>query len=202
MSRRRVMACLALAVVFALAGYGWVSAEPAKVIKITPDDYVQIMQLYSSYPQMLDLREGALPSIFTEDGEMTSGVAAGHANDPRVPKKGTQQLATMGGRFRGARHFTASVKITPMADYVKGSCYILVYNIKVNPPTLSETSIFDDIIVKTPQGWKFKKRVSWRDDDDISPYKYTGPPPGARGGQGGPGSPGQGQPPQAQPQGR
>ena len=25
--------------------------------------------------------------------------------------------------------------------------------------------------VDNPQGWKFKKRVVWRDDDDITPFK-------------------------------
>ena len=32
--------------------------------------------------------------------------------------------------------------------------------------TIVETAIYDDMLVKAPQGWRFKKRVVWRDDDD------------------------------------
>ena len=42
---------------------------------------------------------------------------------------------------------------------------------RTSPPSFVETAIYDDTLVKTPQGWKFKKRVVWRDDDDITPFK-------------------------------
>src|SRR6266566_5217137 len=35
--------------------------------------------------------------------------------------------------------------------------------IKGIPATIVETAIYDDTLVKTPQGWRFKKRVVWRD---------------------------------------
>jgi hypothetical protein len=37
----------------------------------------------------------------------------------------------------------------------------------------------DDTLVKTAEGWKFKKRVVWRDDDDASPFRPKQRPPGA-----------------------
>jgi hypothetical protein len=33
------------------------------------------------------------------------------------------------------------------------------------------SGIYEDTLVKTPQGWRFKKRVVWRDDDDTTPFK-------------------------------
>jgi hypothetical protein len=34
-----------------------------------------------------------------------------------------------------------------------------------------EVAVYNDTLVKTKEGWKFKKRVVWRDDDDITPFK-------------------------------
>jgi hypothetical protein len=61
--------------------------------------------------------------------------------------------------------------IEPTSDGAKGSCYLLLFNARNIPATITETSIYDDTLVKTAQGWKFKKRIVWRDDDDISPFK-------------------------------
>jgi len=44
-------------------------------------------------------------------------------------------------------------------------------NVRTSPPTPGETAIYDDTLVKTTDGWKFKKRVNWRDDDPYSPNK-------------------------------
>jgi hypothetical protein len=41
-----------------------------------------------------------------------------------------------------------------------------------------ETAIYEDILVRTSAGWKFKRRVVWRDDDDLTPFKRR-PPAGA-----------------------
>ncbi len=76
----------------------------------------------------------------------------------------------MGSRG-GTRHFVANLIITPTPEGAKGSCYLLLYSARTIPPSFTETAIYDDTLVKTPQGWKFKKRVVWRDDDDITPFK-------------------------------
>jgi hypothetical protein len=47
----------------------------------------------------------------------------------------------------------------------------LLFNARSIPATILETAIYDDTLIKTPQGWRFKKRVVWRDDDDITPFK-------------------------------
>jgi hypothetical protein len=43
-------------------------------------------------------------------------------------------------------------------------------NVAVSGRTIA-TAICDDTLVKAGDGWRFKKRVVWRDDDDISPFK-------------------------------
>jgi len=155
----------------AMAGFTWVHAETGSVMKLTADDYIQIQQLYAAYAHALDTGQSEkFAATFIEDGEFTGGRAAGKANDVRNPTKGHEALLAMGSRG-GSRHFTSNLLITPTSDGAKGSCYLLLFNARNIPATITETSIYDDTLVKTAQGWKFKKRIVWRDDDDITPFK-------------------------------
>jgi len=176
MSRKTVFGATVLSV--ALAGVGWLNAETGKVLKLTADDYIAIQQLYANYAHALDQGQPErFSGTFVDDGEFTGGRAAGHADDVRTPTKGKDALMKMGSRG-GSRHFTANLVITPTEDGAKGSCYLLLFNARNIPATITETSIYDDTLVKTPAGWKFKKRIVWRDDDDISPFKPKQLPPG------------------------
>ena len=74
------------------------------------------------------------------------------------------------GNF-GSRHLTSDLVIKQTADGVKATCYLVDINTKNDPATLIETGVFDAIVVKTASGWKFKKLVVWRDNDDITPFK-------------------------------
>jgi len=141
------------------------------VQNFTADDYIQIQQLYATYAQALDKGEGEqFSSTFVEDGEFTGGRGAGRGAEVRSPTKGREALTKMGSNG-GTRHFTANLLITPTADGAKGSCYLLLFNVRTTPAAIVETAIYDDTLVKTAGGWKFQKRVVWRDDDDITPYR-------------------------------
>ncbi len=169
MSRRIVFGAVTLSI--AVAGAGWVYAQQPKASKFTADDYIEIQTLYNTYAHALDAGQSErFANTFTEDGEFTGGRPPGRADDPRVPLKGREGLMRMGSRG-GTRHFVANLVITPTPDGAKGSCYLLLYSARTIPPSFTETAIYDDTLVKTPQGWKFKKRVVWRDDDDITPFK-------------------------------
>ena len=159
------------AAALALASLSMTAPAAGKPVKLTADDYIAIQQLYATYAQALDRGEGdRFAATFVEDGEFTGGRGPGHADEDRKPRKGTPALTAMGSRS-GTRHFTANLVITPGPDGVKGSCYLLLYNARTVPPSFVETAIYDDTLVKTAQGWKFKKRIVWRDDDDITPFK-------------------------------
>jgi actinorhodin biosynthesis protein ActVIA len=182
MSRSTLVIVLALAFAV-LFGQGY--AQPRDSKQFTADDYVQIEQLYTNYALAMDMSEGErLASLFVEDGEFTSGRAAGRASEARKPSKGKEDLTRVGqvGARSGLyfRHFTTNIVITPTAEGAKGSCYLLLFNAKTAPATLAETAIYDDTLVKTAVGWKFKKRVVWRDDDDSTPFKAKPLPQQAR----------------------
>lgn len=154
--------------------------QTAMPMQLTADDYVAIQQLYASYAQALDKGEGErFAATFVEDGEFTGGRGPGRADEVRTPRKGRSALTLMGSRS-GTRHFTANLVVTPTAEGAKGSCYLLLYNARTTPPSFVETAIYDDTLVKTADGWKFRKRVVWRDDDDITPFKPKPLPDGGQ----------------------
>lgn len=161
----------AAALTLSLAGPTRASAATPSAVKLTADDYIEIQQLYAAYAHALDTGDGArFAQTFTEDGEFTGGRPAGHAQDVRKSTRGRAALQAMGSRG-GSRHFTANLTITPTANGAHGSCYLLLFDVHSTPARMLETAIYDDTLVKTPQGWKFAKRTVWRDDDDISPYR-------------------------------
>jgi hypothetical protein len=167
----------ALAAALLLAPLPSLAAQPTK---LTVEDFIEIQQLYANYAHALDRGEGArFAATWVIDGEFTGGRGPGKANDDRTPRKGTAALTAM-GNTSGTRHFNANLVITPTADGAKGSVYLLLYTARTNPPSFVETAIYDDTLVKTPEGWKFKKRIVWRDDDDITPFKPKPLPTPAR----------------------
>jgi SnoaL-like domain len=160
---------LALAALTALRPAAAVEA-PA-VQKLTADDYIEIQQLYARYAHALDRGEGeCFASTFVLDGEFTGGRGPGRGGEVRNPIKGKDALFAMGSRG-GLRHFNANLVITPTPEGANGSVYLLLFNARNIPATIVETAIYEDTLVKTPQGWRFKKRVVWRDDDDNTPFK-------------------------------
>jgi 3-phenylpropionate/cinnamic acid dioxygenase small subunit len=145
--------------------------------KVSSDDYIEIQQLYAHYCHALDMGSGeAFAACFTPDGEFTGGRGPGKANDDRTPRKGTAALTQM-GNTSGTRHFNVNLVLTRTPEGAKGSCYLLLYSARTTPDAWVEVAVYNDWLVKTGEGWKFKKRVVWRDDDDITPFKPKPMPP-------------------------
>jgi 3-phenylpropionate/cinnamic acid dioxygenase small subunit len=169
MSRLKLFS--AIAAVAALATVGVVHGQTKS--KLTGDDFLEIQALYYNYAHYIDSGQGEkFASLWTEDGEFTHGYGPGQASSDRAPAKGTAAL-TRTGSTGGTRHMVTNLVIRPTddANTVKGSCYLLLYSARTVPPSFTETAIYDDTIVHTANGWKFKKRIVWRDDDDITPFK-------------------------------
>jgi len=157
--------------------------------KISAQDYVEILQLYAEFNTSLDL---GLPDRYiktwTDDGEFTGGrsgerATPGERKPDVVGKEQLRAMARPGGS--GGRHSVTNLVVTPVPGGAKATCYLILMNVRTSPPTPGETAIYDDTLVKTKDGWKFKKRVNWRDDDPYSPNK-PGPFAAGVGLQGGP----------------
>jgi hypothetical protein len=149
--------------------------------KISADDYVEILQLYAEFNTSLDLGlADRYVATWTDDGEFTGGRPPERATKERSPdvvgKDRLRQMARPGGS--GGRHMITNLVVTRTAEGANATCYLLLMNPRTSPPTVTETAIYNDTLVKTKDGWKFKKRVNWRDDDPFSPYKPTAMPAG------------------------
>lgn len=135
---------------------------------LTTQDYIEIQQLYATYAQAIDLGRGPAARTFTPDGEFFN-------TDREAPIKGSTLVG--GGAVRGRRHGCINLVITATPEGAKGSCYLLELDTKNVPATIVLTGVYDDDLVKTPGGWRFKKRVESIDGTERSPYN---PPGGTR----------------------
>src|SRR5437764_7539276 len=103
-------------------------------------------------------------SMFTPDGDFNNN---NRENNPRVGRA-AQKLAIhnqQGGWVRdgrSVRHTTTNIVITPTEDGARGSAYLLIFNITAVPPFVEDGGIYDDWIVRTTEGWRFKKRLYYR----------------------------------------
>jgi hypothetical protein len=170
---------VAFAVGLAIAALGasFAYAQQKKAAPaLTPQDYMEIQQLYSLYAKTADLADGrGYAGTFTPDGEFVSGRApqGGQGEWIRTTSKGTESL-TRTGSTGGLRHNFININVTRTPEGADATCYLLMYTARTMPASLVTTATYTDTLVKTAEGWRFKKRVMWRDDDPMSPFK---PPP-------------------------
>ncbi len=146
-----------LALVGGLAIGGWEYAQ-AKSTKLTAQDYTEITELYPRLYQGGDLRELDLwLSNFVDDA------AYGFPNGDSVTGKAAltewrkKSWAGQTGDSK-RRHWTSGVTLTRLADgTVKGRAYWMMIDGKDKLPVVAQSGLFDDVYVKTSDGWKFKR---------------------------------------------
>ena len=153
------------------------AATPA----LTPQDYIDIQQLVSSYPYGLDGN--------TDNGATYANLFAPGAVFGRARTEGRDNLAALANtQPRGAnyvRHFITNHVIEPAPGGAIGREYAVIIDIgeNGNPGRIALGGRYDDEYVKTPQGWKFKTRTFTPSRVDVQPQPATGAGRGAgRGG--------------------
>src|SRR5262245_38275940 len=122
--------------------------------KLTTQDYNDIQQLYARYNLAIDTGNGeAWAATFTPDG-VFNNTNKGH--DALV-----QFIKDLREKRDGAnrRHLNSNMVLTPTPDGANGSIYLLLLNVAVRPATIATTGIYEDVLVRTPRGWRFKSRI-------------------------------------------
>jgi hypothetical protein len=61
--------------------------------------------------------------------------------------------------------------ITPTADGATGQVYLVLVDFAGKPPTIATSASYSDELVKTAQGWRFKKRQTKGDTAPAAPPK-------------------------------
>ncbi|MBM3777325.1 MAG: nuclear transport factor 2 family protein [Acidimicrobiia bacterium] len=149
--------CLALVGLCALSST--VRAEPPA---LTAQDYVDIEQLYATYVRVTDMGGGGdgsdYAALFTPDGEFEQ---SGRIN--RGPDALKRMIAGFHAGLKkngwSSRHTYAGLMITPTPEGARGSVYALIFNVTTRPPFVDHSGVYEDTLVKTADGWRFKKRI-------------------------------------------
>jgi SnoaL-like domain len=142
---------------------------------LTPQDYIDIQQLVSSYAYGLDGN--------TDDGATYANLFAPGGVFGRPRTEGRENLAALANtQPRGAnyvRHFITNHVIEPSPGGAIGREYAVILDISENnnPGRIALGGRYDDEYVKTAQGWKFKTRT-------FTPSRVDVQPPAAGGGRG------------------
>jgi hypothetical protein len=163
------------------AGTTWVYAQQQRQgshVLLSPEDYMEIHQLYSFYARDVDPGSKRSASwMFADDGVANMGgrkysgrkeLDAFYAD---VPKR----------QSAGIRHFNSTYVIVGTADGARGSSYMMQVERRKEggPVEVTMFGKYEDRFVKTRDGWRFKERV-WTPDsfrDSTAPVSAS-PVPG------------------------
>ena len=153
----------ALIIVALTVGVGMLGSAQAQkkgaTTKLTSQDYLDIQQLVNHYAYAIDLPGDngyELADLFTADGEFVNG---------QESAKGREALATFARRSKkpefGVGQFLMNHLVEPSAEGATGKQYAVVVNVGGAAGGGEFSNIgghYEDVYVKTPQGWRFKRR--------------------------------------------
>jgi len=148
--RRRAASLLLVCAV--AAGY---SLSPALGQTAAPvlsnADYIEIMALYARYPLLLDSHDGdGFANLFTDDGAFGDQVVGRQA----LFKFAAERAAST------VRHVPMTPILTATRDGANGTVLNFFIDVGANPPVITRATQYTDTLVRTPKGWRFKKRVN------------------------------------------
>jgi hypothetical protein len=135
------------------------TAAAAGAKGLTPGDYIEIRQLVARYAYAVDTgadNGNVYARLFAPDGAF--------ADRTGRETKGHEALAALARRnTRGAQsafHFIMNHVIDPSPGGAVGKQYLLQLRIGEGerPNDIFGGGHYDDIYVKTPEGWRFKRR--------------------------------------------
>jgi hypothetical protein len=158
MMTRRVVALMAIAIV---SGTTWSYAQKPGAKPLAAQDFVDIQQLYARYNWTLDSGDSeGYASTFTPDGVFNTNV--GH---DAIVKFADTFHAGLGAHVR---HWNTNLMILPTPEGASGQVYLVLVDFATKPATIVTSASYSDELVKTAQGWRFKKRST---KGDAAPAK-------------------------------
>jgi len=142
---------------------------------LTALDYAEITQLINRYAYGIDTCGGNgfdYANVFTPDGVfIDKNSDAGYAAGGRVLAKGRQALAELiGGGAKGCKtkqvwtdwsHLMLNHEITATPEGAKGRVYLVQMGMR-GPGTIDRHGGYEDVYVKTSEGWRIKSRTHVR----------------------------------------
>ena len=145
-----------LALVAFVAGLATVADAQTATSKgrLSVEDRLEIQELYARYALTIDTGDAeGWANTFTPDGVFNNS-SRGHdalvqfVHDWRANRNGANR-----------RHWYTNLILTPSANGVRGSIYMMLLDVGTRPPAPVNSYLYDDVLMKTAAGWRFQSRV-------------------------------------------
>lgn len=122
---------------------------------LTPQDYVEIEQLYAQYNLAIDTNDAeGWADTFVPDGVFMSFTG----RDALIGFVRQWHEKMNGGQ---RRHWNSNLRITGDSANANGTVYLAMVDFVTK--SIISTGMYKDTLVRTPQGWRFTKRSIVRD---------------------------------------
>lgn len=143
-------------------------AHAQKKGSLTPSDYEEIRGLYAKYAFGFDTGDAALVgSVYAADGTFVVGGRV--MGDSR--EKITAIVKAPGAGKPAMKHMPTNILIEPSDEGARGRSYVALVTFQEGKaPAVTGGGFYADIIVKTADGWRFKRR-------DYQPFPAGAPAP-------------------------
>ena len=80
-------------------------------------------------------------------------------------------IKTWREKMNGAnrRHWNSNLRIIPSGEGANGTVMLMLLDVGTKPPAIASTGMYTDVLVKTPNGWRFKNRQIKGDAPPAAP---------------------------------
>jgi hypothetical protein len=172
-SRKTLIAVFAAFTIATMAAAQGLPTDPAsnapKPMTLTAMDYIEIEQLVAMYSRALDTCANNgydYADLYTPDGVFAPTING--KPGPRFEGRDRLAEASGGGKLgcrnvgwieQGVRHLYPNHVITPTPTGAVGIVDMLMIGVGGDPNKIEYDGYYDDVYVKTPQGWRFKSRT-------------------------------------------
>jgi hypothetical protein len=120
---------------------------------LSTQDYIEIEQLYATYNHAIDSGDAeAWAATFTADGTFQR-----FTGKDQLVGFIQQWKEKMNGANR--RHWNTNLRILPSSDGATASVFLMLLDVGTKPVSIVSTGMYNDTLVKTAAGWRFKTRT-------------------------------------------
>jgi hypothetical protein len=148
-----------------------VSGPAQEPMELTAMDYIEIQQLVAKYARAIDTCSNNgydYADLYTPNGRFVPMV-----NGRSIPPiEGRERLAQVSGGGsnncenvpwieQGVRHIYTNHIITPTPDGASGTVDMLMIGLDGDPNKIAHDGHYEDVYVKTEDGWRFKQRTHY-----------------------------------------
>ena len=165
-----------------------------KPVELTALDYIQIQQLVAKYARAIDTCANNgydYADLYTPDGVFLPVVNG----KPVAGIQGREKLAEVSGGGskgckdvpwieQGVHHIYVNHIITPSPEGATGTVDMMMIGLGGDPNKIESDGYYEDVYVKTAQGWRFKQRTHHALLDAgrrVVPAASDAPPPAGSG---------------------